>query len=152
MTDSVYFKCISLVPDDLVSEEMEEDDIISELPCTLAIEDSTQNSAEPKKTDQVRLKVSVWYASYQFVTWLASCFSILQPPMKQVIEHLHLFSLQFQFKEIILTEEEKRLLSKEGATIPTHMPLTKVIDAEKCFFTWADSLVTMLSGAVSCSG
>lgn len=36
-------------------------------------------------------------------------------------------SLQFQFKEIVLTEEEKRLLAKEGATIPTHMPLTKVI-------------------------
>ncbi|XP_010731828.2 cAMP responsive element binding protein 3-like 3 like [Larimichthys crocea] len=68
--------------DDLVSEEMEED-IISELPCTLAIEDSTQDSTGPNETDQ------------------------------------------FQFKEIVLTEEEKRLLSKEGATIPTHMPLTK---------------------------
>ncbi|XP_035514492.1 cAMP responsive element binding protein 3-like 3 like [Morone saxatilis] len=65
--------------DDLVSEDMEEDDT-SELPCTLSIEDSTQ---EPNKTDQ------------------------------------------FQFKEIVLTEEEKRLLTKEGATIPTHMPLTK---------------------------
>lgn len=43
---------------------------------------------------------------------------------------LCLFSLQFQFKEIVLTEEEKRLLSKEGATIPTHMPLTKVIDVD----------------------
>ncbi|XP_049906872.1 cAMP responsive element binding protein 3-like 3 like [Epinephelus moara] len=64
--------------DDLVSDAMEED-ITDELPCTLAIEDSTQAS----KTDQ------------------------------------------FQFKEIVLTEEEKRLLGKEGVTIPTHMPLTK---------------------------
>ncbi|XP_043103556.1 cAMP responsive element binding protein 3-like 3 like [Puntigrus tetrazona] len=31
----------------------------------------------------------------------------------------------FQFKEIVLTDEERRLLAKEGATIPTHMPLTK---------------------------
>ncbi|XP_071339479.1 cAMP responsive element binding protein 3-like 3 like [Trachinotus anak] len=68
--------------DDLVSEAMEED-ITSELPCTLAIEDSTQDSTQPGKTDQ------------------------------------------FQFKEIVLTEEEKRLLAKEGLTIPTHMPLTK---------------------------
>ncbi|XP_065103323.1 cAMP responsive element binding protein 3-like 3 like [Paramisgurnus dabryanus] len=32
---------------------------------------------------------------------------------------------QFQFKEIVLTDEEKRLLAKEGATIPSNMPLTK---------------------------
>uniref|UniRef100_A0A4W5LU90 cAMP responsive element binding protein 3-like 3 like n=1 Tax=Hucho hucho TaxID=62062 RepID=A0A4W5LU90_9TELE len=31
----------------------------------------------------------------------------------------------FQFKEIVLTDEEKRLLAKEGATIPSCMPLTK---------------------------
>uniref|UniRef100_A0A673GMV6 Cyclic AMP-responsive element-binding protein 3-like protein 4 n=1 Tax=Sinocyclocheilus rhinocerous TaxID=307959 RepID=A0A673GMV6_9TELE len=31
----------------------------------------------------------------------------------------------FQFKEIVLTDEERRLLAKEGATIPNHMPLTK---------------------------
>ncbi len=34
--------------------------------------------------------------------------------------------LQFQFKEIVLTDEERRLLAKEGATIPAQMPLTKV--------------------------
>ncbi|XP_063043651.1 cAMP responsive element binding protein 3-like 3 like [Engraulis encrasicolus] len=32
---------------------------------------------------------------------------------------------QFQFKELVLTDEERRLLAKEGATIPTGMPLTK---------------------------
>ncbi|XP_029960996.1 cAMP responsive element binding protein 3-like 3 like [Salarias fasciatus] len=69
--------------DDLVSEEMEEEDITTELPCTLAIEDTIQDSTESNITDQ------------------------------------------FQFKEIVLTEEEKRLLAKEGTTIPTHMPLTK---------------------------
>lgn len=62
-----------------------------------------------------------------------------------------LSSLQFSFKEIVLTEEEKRLLSKEGATIPTHMPLTKVLHAEKCLFTWADGLVLILRSIVSLS-
>uniref|UniRef100_I3KDC8 cAMP responsive element binding protein 3-like 3 like n=1 Tax=Oreochromis niloticus TaxID=8128 RepID=I3KDC8_ORENI len=66
--------------DDLVTEAMEED-VSSELPCTLAIEDSIQDTTESIKEDQ--------------------------------------------FKEIVLTEEEKRLLAKEGVTIPQHMPLTK---------------------------
>ncbi|KAG9270593.1 cyclic AMP-responsive element-binding protein 3-like protein 4 [Astyanax mexicanus] len=60
-------------------EENMDDSLSDELPCSLLIEDSTQN-----KPDQ-----------------------------------------PFQFKEIVLTDEEKRLLAKEGVTIPTHMPLTK---------------------------
>lgn len=47
-----YVKCISPVTDDYVSEVMEED-ITSELPCTLAIEDSSEDSTELKTTDQV---------------------------------------------------------------------------------------------------
>ncbi|KAJ7993931.1 hypothetical protein DPEC_G00259800 [Dallia pectoralis] len=66
--------------DDLESVEMDmELDYSSEqMPCTLSIDDLTENN----KVDQ------------------------------------------FKFKEIVLTDEEKRLLAKEGAIIPTCMPLT----------------------------
>ncbi|CAM4715808.1 unnamed protein product [Leuciscus chuanchicus] len=57
-----------------------DDDFSPEPPCSLTIENSTQNS----KPDN-----------------------------------------QFQFKEIVLTDEERRLLAKEGASIPSQMPLTK---------------------------
>ncbi|MEQ2208279.1 hypothetical protein XENOCAPTIV_013897 [Xenoophorus captivus] len=73
--------------DDLVSDAMEED-FTTELPCTLAIENCAQDSAQLGKDEQ--------------------------------------------FKEIVLTEEEKRLLAKEGATIPEHMPLTKVFLLSFC--------------------
>ncbi|XP_034780424.2 cyclic AMP-responsive element-binding protein 3-like protein 4 [Acipenser ruthenus] len=33
--------------------------------------------------------------------------------------------IQFQFKELVLTEEEKRIMGKEGISIPTNLPLTK---------------------------
>lgn len=48
----VYLKYISLISDDLVSDAMEED-ITSELPCTLAIEDSPEDSIDLNQTDQV---------------------------------------------------------------------------------------------------
>ncbi|XP_077456935.1 cAMP responsive element binding protein 3-like 3 like [Stigmatopora argus] len=72
--------------DNLVTEEMANDfgsDYATELPCTLAIEDSMLDVLQPDNTEE------------------------------------------FDFKEIVLSEEEKRLLAKEGASIPTNMPLTK---------------------------
>lgn len=57
MPHYVYFECISLVSDDLVSEAMEEDDeeedITDDLPCTLSIEDSTQDSTQDNDMDRV---------------------------------------------------------------------------------------------------
>lgn len=110
-----------------------EEDITSELPCTLAIEDLTQDSAEPNETDQVswslippsRWNVSAWYNQPPFYV------SLNHPRGDKWLNSGYLLSFQFQFKEIVLTEEEKRLLSKEGATIPTHMPLTKVRSTQK---------------------
>lgn len=88
------------------------EDELNVLPCTLAIEDSLQNSAVPSKPEQsVRLS---FYTQLCKVRLQARV--LIRRPL----------SPQFQFKEIVLTEEEKRLLSKEGATIPTDMPLTKV--------------------------
>ncbi|KAM7416024.1 hypothetical protein PAMA_018206 [Pampus argenteus] len=81
--DTDVFIDLDNLVSDAMEEEEDEEDITSELPCTLAIEDSTLDCIELNKSEQ------------------------------------------FQFKEIVLSEEEKRLLAKEGATIPTHMPLTK---------------------------
>lgn len=33
---------------------------------------------------------------------------------------------QGHFQELVLTEDEKKLLAKEGLTLPTQLPLTKV--------------------------
>lgn len=126
-----------------------EEDITSELPCTLAIEDSTQDSAEPNEMDQVSLPLippSRWNVSV-WKDWPPFHVSLNQPRCDKWLNSGYLFSFQFQFKEIVLTEEEKRLLSKEGATIPTHMPLTKVLSTEnghvwilrnllQVFFVW----------------
>ncbi|XP_076859419.1 cAMP responsive element binding protein 3-like 3 like [Brachyhypopomus gauderio] len=61
-------------------EENMSDDLSSELPCSLTIEESALGSTAEQ---------------------------------------------QFQLRELLLTEEERRLLVKEGVSIPTHMPLTK---------------------------
>jgi len=33
---------------------------------------------------------------------------------------------QGHFQELVLTEDEKKLLAKEGVSLPTQLPLTKV--------------------------
>ncbi|KAK2840553.1 hypothetical protein Q7C36_012132 [Tachysurus vachellii] len=50
---------------------------------------------------------------------LPCSLTIEESTLSNKIDHM------FQFKEILLTDEERRLLAKEGVTIPTHMPLTK---------------------------
>lgn len=39
---------------------------------------------------------------------------------------------QGHFQELVLTEDEKKLLAKEGVTLPTQLPLTKVGASERC--------------------
>lgn len=97
-----------------------EEDFTTELPCTLSIEDTEQNISECSQTDEVRLIVLILKLHTDGLNLIISSITLT------LFDTTTLSLLQFQFKEIVLTEEEKRLLSKEGATIPTHMPLTKV--------------------------
>lgn len=102
---------------------MEEDyasDYASELPCTLAIEDSPLDTVQHDYMEQVSLFRTHSRSSHWSSSQCAGRYA------KTALGHLKIFFLQFQFKDIVLSEEEKRLLAKEGATIPIHMPLTKV--------------------------
>ncbi|KAJ8285381.1 hypothetical protein GJAV_G00026160 [Gymnothorax javanicus] len=53
--------------------------------------------------------------------------SVDVPPCTLAIEDVPQCNspIQFQFQEIVLTDEERRLLAKEGASLPSHLPLTK---------------------------
>lgn len=77
LTERFLTFCISLLSDDFVSDAMEEDDddITTELPCTLAIEDTSQNINESSLTDQVRLLYVLSFWNLISSCWLLCVLS-----------------------------------------------------------------------------